>query len=76
VRSPLRLEPLFVHAGELARYGRRHPPVAQPMPMRGTKPNDGAAKPRGGELRPPRGVPSNPPSHGGHGSPPPKPPVE
>jgi hypothetical protein len=31
VRSDLRPEPLFIHAGEAASYGRREPPVSRPM---------------------------------------------
>lgn len=32
VRSALRPAPLFVHAGEMATYGRQQPPQARPMP--------------------------------------------
>jgi hypothetical protein len=83
IRSPLQMEPVFVHAGEFANYSRRVAPVAKPMPQRGNRaPNDGRTKPQGGEGengRSPRGNepqdgrPHNaPPSHGGgHSAPPP-----
>jgi hypothetical protein len=89
VRSPLRPEPLLVHAGEGATYGRHAPPVAKPMPRRDGK--TPILKPRGGETnRPPSGgdhpqpqprggtttpPQSGPPQHGGHGMLPSTPPA-
>ena len=34
VRSPLRPQPLLVHAGEAANFSRQQPPAAHPMPQR------------------------------------------
>ena len=71
VRSPLRPEPLLVHAGEAAKYGRHAPPVVKPMPRGGKAPKDGVKpRPPGGDRSQPRGG-TQPPSHGGHGVTPP-----
>ena len=79
IRSPLRPEPLLVHAGEFANYSRRRAPIAKPNPH-GSKPPTGA-KPRSGEgegQQPrgnepqdgrPRNMPAAPPARGGHGAP-------
>ncbi|PYQ26381.1 MAG: hypothetical protein DMF56_24825 [Acidobacteria bacterium] len=78
ISSPLRPEPVFVHAGEFANYSRRVAPVAKPMPQRGNRaPNDGHGEKPHGSDGPKDGHPHDmpsPPSHGGgggHGAPPP-----
>ena len=90
VRSQLRPEPMLIHAGEQAIYGRREPPEMHPAPMgRGDRDGDRddhgpGMNPRGegrGERpdgddhnRPPAGMPGGDMHGGSHGAPPQNPP--
>jgi hypothetical protein len=74
IRSPLRPEPVLVHAGETSSFSRREPPADHPMntpdDRRQDAPGrrDGAPDPRGSHDGATSG---HPPDPGAHGSPPP-----
>jgi len=72
VRSAMQREPLLVHAGEMADYGRQQPPMVRPMPPdhgRGDTnhaPRDPHGDPRGDhpQGQPPKGTMPPPPPTG------------
>jgi len=82
VRSPLKKEPTFVHAGEAVGFSEHAPPMPMPMPrnMAGTPHGPEGPGGQGGHGTPPQGnghagpPPGGAPPGGGHGAPPPPPP--
>ncbi|HEV8433635.1 MAG TPA: FecR domain-containing protein [Thermoanaerobaculia bacterium] len=78
VRSPLKKEPTFVHAGEAVDFSDHAPPMSMPMPrnMAGTpRGPEGPGGPAGrGNPPPGNGHNAPPPPGGGRNGPPPPPP--
>jgi len=77
VRSQLRPEPMLIHAGEQAIYGRREPPVMRPAPEHRGRDIDGRSEGHGGRPEGPEA--GEPHGHGPgdthgdpHGAPPPQ----
>jgi hypothetical protein len=65
IQSAFRPEPLFVHAGEQSRFGRREPPTSRPMPEDRRREGPGGKEGRDGENRPPDDGRGNRDSRGG-----------
>jgi hypothetical protein len=70
IRSPLRSEPFFVHAGETSSFSRREPPPERPMKTPDDRRQDAPGR-REGAPPDPRGNAGHPGDPGTHGAPPP-----